>query len=188
MKNTAKIFSYTARRGSYITTMSALLFMMIVEGGVFAFLIAKLIPDELINLALLGLSVALFLLISSKLLAPLWTKHRLSIVDLQLHYGLDFRASVPREAIIAAQQVRERVALPVVRYEAEKQRIVAVFSEQGQVLLRLDQPYPFRTGFFKRVLADQILINVDQRDELLAALGLPAAGTQRPELLAKAQP
>ncbi|SRR6266446_5119330 len=188
MKTTSKIFSYTARRGTYITTMSALLFIMIVEGGVFAFLIARLIPDELINLALLGLSAALYLLISSKLLAPLWTKHRLNATGLQLQYGLDFRVSVPRNTIIAAQQVRERVALPVVRYEAEKQRIVAVFSEQGQVLLRLDQPYPFRISFFKKVLADQILINVNQRDELLAALDLPAAGTQRPALLAKAQP
>jgi hypothetical protein len=41
--------------------MSALLFIMIVEGGVSAFLIAKLMPDELINLALLGLSLALYL-------------------------------------------------------------------------------------------------------------------------------
>ncbi len=188
MKTTSKIFSYTARRGTYITTMSALFFIMIVEGGVFAFLIAKLISDELINLVVLGLSVALYLLISSKLLAPLWTKHRLNATGLQLQYGLDFKASIPRNTIIATQQVRERVALPVVRYEAEKQRIVAVFSEQGQVLLRLDQPYPFRIGFFKRVLADQILINVNQRDELLVALGLPAAGTQRPALLAKAQP
>ena len=38
------------------------------------------------------------------------------------------------------------------------------------------------------MLADQMLINVDQRDELLAALDLLAAGTQRPALLAKAQP
>src|SRR5215469_8730146 len=136
MKTTQKIFSYTARRGCYITTISALLFIMLVEGGVFALLIAKLIPNVLINIALLGLSVAFYLLISSKLLAPLWTKHQLNATDLQLHYGLDFRVSVPREAIIAAEPLRERVALPVARYEAEKQRIVAAFSEQGQLLLR----------------------------------------------------
>ena len=58
MKTTSKIFSYTARRGSYITTMSALLFIMIVEGGVFALLIAKMIPNALIGVALLGLSIA----------------------------------------------------------------------------------------------------------------------------------
>ena len=121
-------------------------------------------------------------------LAPLWTKHQLNATDLQLHYGLDFRVSVPREAIIEASPLRERIALPVARYEAEKQRIVAAFLEQGQLLLRLDRPYLFRIGFFKRALVGQILINVDQRDELLAALGLLAAGTQKPELLAKAQP
>src|SRR5215469_14322519 len=121
MKNTSKIFSYTARRGSYIITMSAFLFMMIVEGGVSTFLIAKLISNVLVNVALLGLSVALYLLISSKLLAPLWTKHQLNAKDLHLHYGLDFRASVPRRAIIAAEPLRGRIALPLARYEAGKQ-------------------------------------------------------------------
>jgi len=188
MKNVSRAFSYTALRGSYISIVSALLFIVMVEGGVIALLIARLMPNELIKLVLLCLLAALYLFISSKLLAPLWTKHRLNARSLELHYGFDFKADVPRNTIIAAQQVRERVALPVARYEAEKKRLVAAFSEQGQVLLRLDQPYPFRMGFFSRTLANQILINVDQREEFLAVLNLATTSAEKPTLPTKAQP
>jgi len=103
MKNVSRAFSYTALRSSYISIVSALLFIVMVEGGVIALLIARLITNELIKLVLLCLLVALFLLISSKLLAPLWTKHRLNATSLELHYGFDFKADVPRNTIIAAQ-------------------------------------------------------------------------------------
>jgi hypothetical protein len=187
MKNTSKTFTYTAQRGSYISTISALLFIMMVEGGVIIFLVARFVPNELIKLALLSALVVLYLFIGSKLLAPLLTKHKLGVADLQLHYGLDFKATVPRNTIIAAQRVRERVALPIVRYEAEKQRIVAAFSEQGQVLLLLDQPYAFRSGLFSRKFADKLLINVDQPDVFLAALDLATTSAMESVLPVKVQ-
>ena len=110
----------------------------------------------------------------------MWTKHRLNEASLQLHYGLEFKAEISRNTIITARQVRERVALPLARYEAEKERIFAAFSDQGQVLLVLDQPYPFRVGLFgSSKFANQLLINVDQRDEFLADLDLQAASTVR---------
>jgi ABC-type multidrug transport system ATPase subunit len=161
--------------------------MMMVEGGVIAFLITRFVSNEIIKLALLGALVVLFLNISSKLLAPLLTKHKLGAADLQLHYGLDFKANVPRNTIIAAQRVRERIAMPIVRDEPEKQRIVAAFSEQGQVLLHLDQPYSFRIGLLSRKFADKLLINVDQRDEFLAALDLARTTAVESVLPVKAQ-
>jgi ABC-2 type transport system ATP-binding protein len=182
-----KTYSYTAQRGAYISTMGALLFIIIIEGGLIAFLIARFMPGELIKLTLLCALAVLYLLISSKLLAPLWTKHHLHAASLRLRYGLDFKADVPRNTIIAAQPVRERIVMPVVRYEAEKQRILAAFSEYGQVLLRLDQPYPFHIGFFGRAVVDQLLINVNRRDEFLAALNLPNATTEKSELTMKGQ-
>ena len=188
MKNASRTFTYTAQRESYISTVCALLFIMIAEVGLIAYLIARFVSNELIELALIIALVALFLNVSSKLLAPLWTKHQLNTTSLQLHYGLEFKAEVPRNTIIAARQVRERVALPIVRYEAEKGRIVAAFSEQGQVLLVLDQPYPFRVGLFgSSKSANQLLINVDQRDELLAALELQASSVEKPALVAGEQ-
>jgi ABC-2 type transport system ATP-binding protein len=175
MNNAAKTFSYTARRASYISTVSALLFIMDVELGLILFLIAKFIQIELIKYGLIVALVALFLNIGCRLLAPLWTKHLLNEISLQLHYGLEFRAEIPRNTIAAARQARERMALPLARYEAEKGRIVVAFSEQGQVLLVLDQPYPFRVGLFgSSKPANQLLINVDQRDEFLAALDFQA--------------
>jgi uncharacterized membrane protein YfcA len=87
MKNTSRAFSYTALRGSYISIVSALLFIVMVEGGVIALLIAGLIPNELIKLVLLCLLAALYLFVSNKLLAPLWTKHRLNTRSLELHFG-----------------------------------------------------------------------------------------------------
>lgn len=185
MENAPKTFTYTAQRASYISTVCALLFIMIAEVGLINFLIAQFVQNELIKYGLIIALVVLFLNIGSRLLAPLWTKHRLKETSLQLHYGLEFKAEIPRNAIISVRQVRERVALPLARYEAEKGRVVAAFSEQGQVLLLLDQPYPFRVGLFgKSKLANQLLINVDQRDEFLTDLGLQGTSVEKPALVA----
>jgi ABC-2 type transport system ATP-binding protein len=184
MKNAPKTFTYTAQRAPYIATVCALFFMMIAEIGLIALLIAKFVQNELIKFGLIIALVILFLNISSRLLAPLWTKHQLSATSLQLHYGLEFKAEIPRNTIIAARNIRERVALPLAKYEAEKERIVAVFSEQGQVLLLLDQPYPFRVGLFgKSKPANQLLINVDQRDEFLADLEIQASSVEKPVIV-----
>jgi len=96
-----------------------------------------------------------------------WTRHRLSATHLQLHYGLDFKVSIPRAHIVSVERARERVVMPVARYEAEKQRLNIAFSEHGQLLLRLDTPYPFQIGFGKKVFAEKILLNVNLPDELV---------------------
>jgi ABC-2 type transport system ATP-binding protein len=186
MNNAAKTFTYTAQRASYISTVCALLFMMSAEVGLIVFLIARFVQNELIKFGLIIALVALFLYISSKLLAPLWTKHQLSATNLLLHYGLEFKAVIPRNTIVAAKQVRERVALPLARYEAEKERVVAVFSEQGQVLLQLDQPYPFRVGLFgSSKPASQLLVNVDRRDEFLADIEIRAIPVEKPGVIVR---
>src|SRR5215471_3027800 len=82
MKNASKTFTYTAQRASYISTVCALIFIMIAEVGVITFLIAKFIQNELIKFGLIFALVALFLYISSRSLAPLWTKYQLSATSL----------------------------------------------------------------------------------------------------------
>ena len=57
--------------------------------------------------------------------------------------------------------------------DGQQGRVVACFSAEGQVLLILDQPRWLRAGGSEGIVRD-ILINVGQRDDLLAALGLPA--------------
>src|SRR5713101_1338158 len=130
MKNASKTFTYTAQHESYIGTVCALLFIMIAEVGLIAYLIARFVPNVYIKLTVIIALVALFLNVSSKMLAPLWTRHQLSATSLYLHYGLEFKVEIPRSTIIAARQVRERVAFPAARFEAEKGRIFAAFSER----------------------------------------------------------
>src|SRR5438045_3387963 len=96
MKIASKTFTYTAQCASYISTVCALLFVMIAEVGLFSFLIVRFIQNELIKFGLIIALVALFLNVSSKMLAPLWTQHQLSVTRLHLHYGLEFKAEIPR--------------------------------------------------------------------------------------------
>ena len=180
MPDTTRTFRYTAQSGPYISTVSALLFIMVAEAGLITFLLARFFSIGVLKWLLVGALVALYLFIMAKLLAPLWTKHRLSPTHLQLHYGLDFKQNIPRECIAAVEQVRERVVMPVARYEAEKQRLNIAFSERGQLLLRLNEPCPLQIGWGKKVFAEKILLNVDQPDELLAALSPARLPTENP--------
>ena len=178
MQHTTRTFRYTAQSGPYISTISALLFIMVGEAGGIGLLIVRFLSIVVLKWLLVSALAALFLFIMGKLLAPLWTKHQLSETHLQLHYGLGFKQSIPRESIAAVERMRERVVLPMARYEAEKQRLNVAFSEHGQLLLRLSEPYPLQIGRGKTVFAEKILLNVDQPDELLAAFNpgvLPAA-------------
>ena len=175
-KQESGIFTYTTRRGSYISTISALLFLMVGEVGLLVFLIVKFVPLALLKLGLSGALVLFFLFIVGRLLTPLWTKHRLSERELHLRFGFDFNATIQRNTILSAQAARERVVLPAARYESEKQRVTIPFSDDGQILLKLDQPYPFRLGLTKRVFAEQILFSVDAREELLMTLNPDVRG------------
>lgn len=170
MQNTPRTFRYTAQSGPYISTVSALMFIMVGEVGGIAFLIVKFLSITILKWLLVSALVALCLFIMGKLLAPLWTKHHLSETHLHLHYGLDFKQRILRESIAGVERARERVVMPMARYEAEKQRLNIAFSEKGQLLLRMSEPYPLRMGRGKKVFVEKILLNVDSPDELLAAL------------------
>ena len=164
-----RIFSYTAQRASALSTLFALLFIMAGESILIVILIAIFLHVFILKLVLIGLLLALELFIALNLLSPLWTKHRLNATTLRLYFGMGFRAYIPRSAIVSIKPVRERAVIAAPRYEKDKQRIIAAMSEHGQVLLHLDQPYPFRVGL-SRVQADSILFNVDDRDALIIAL------------------
>ncbi len=170
ISSTRKVWTYSAQRGSYISTVCALLFLMSGEVSLIAFLIVRFLPIEVVKWLVIGGLVGLYLLIASKFLAPLWTKHHLTGTYLALRYGLDFSASIALEEIASAKPARERVVLPQARYETEKQRLNIAFSERGQVLLRLNNPRTFRLGLTGKVIAEAILFNVDERDALLAAI------------------
>ncbi len=174
MQEATKTFTYTAQRSSYLTIVGTFGFLFLVEGSATVLLIFIFVHSNLFRFALLGAYICLLLYIFSRLLAPLWTKHRLTATHLRLHYGSAFNASIPRDCIASVQPGRERMTMfepSTARYDVKRQRLVACFSERGQVLLHLTQPLPFKIGR-KIHITSTLLVNVDQRDLFLAAFPL----------------
>jgi hypothetical protein len=164
-------FTYAARRGPYLSTLGTFLFLCLAEWPLVVLLVIHFVPgllwQTLVHI-ISGLSIALLF---GRLLLPLWTSHRISEDMLELHYGLDFRASIPRSSLVSATPAREMPGfIPVAHYDAVKKRISLAFSDKGQILLHLDSPRSFRLGLRKQYIVDELLISVDQRDEFLCAL------------------
>lgn len=179
MNEPAQVFTYTARRAAYLTSVCTLAFLCLADVGLLVLLIFLFIHTAVLKLVLLALVAALYFSAIGLLLLPLWTKHRLTETHLFLHYGRALKVNIPRTAIAGARPVRERLTMlePLAaRYDTKKGRIVAASSDHGQVLLRLDRPRALKVGR-STVLADTLLINVDARDEFVVALGTPGAAT-----------
>ncbi len=172
MQEAIKTFSYTAQRGSYLNIVGVFIFLLIVEGGAIELPIALFVSILWLKLAMLAVTIGLYLYIIMLLLFPLWTKHHLTATHFHLRYGLSLNVSIPRSAISNVQAIRKsssRIQPISARYEAHSQRIVACFSDQGMVMLTLNQPLALRLGLQTRTTT-HILLNVDQRDGLLNAL------------------
>ncbi len=174
MKEQAQTFSYTAQRKSYLIIVGTLLFFMCIESSVVALLIIVLVHILPLKLALLFVLVCFLAFIIARLTAPLRTQHSLTQTQLSLRYGSAFRANIARSDVVDAQTVHERTTLfqaIMPQYEEKKHRIVASFSEQGQVLLHLNKPHTFKVSS-KSHIVDTLLININKREEFLQALGL----------------
>lgn len=176
-----KVFSYTANRGAFMSLVITMLGAALLEGALIGFVVFIITPDALVRAAVVGGLILLYSSLSVLTLTPLWTKHRLSATHLHLRYGLLFSADLPREAIVAARAVLEKAGALQggIRYDAKRRRVLAAFSERGQVVLDLDQPRRLRAGLFTQQMAEAILINLDEREEFLSALGLPAERERR---------
>lgn len=146
--------------------------LLVVEGAVFGLLAMLLAPQPLRTYLLAGLALLLLYAVTY-MVAPLWTHHELDAKQLRLRYGLGFRVTVPLERILRAGPARERLGMLQAigaRYDRDRRRVVAAFSDEGQVLLELDRPLILRTGWFGGGPTERILINVDRRDAFLVAL------------------
>jgi ABC-2 type transport system ATP-binding protein len=175
-------FSYATQKGQYLSILGTFLFLILSEGMLIIFLVLHFVPTIFLQTLILALIGCFLVGMSGKLLCPLWTCHYLSATELELHYGLDVHARLPRALLVSAQPVQEKTgAFAIPRYDATKQRLSLAFSERGQVLLSLKQPRAFRLGLRTTCLADQILISLDDREAFLAALDLTnTAQTERP--------
>jgi ABC-2 type transport system ATP-binding protein len=167
-----QMFTYQAHKRSYLNAVTVWLVLVGIEGSILIALIALLIHLLWLKLLfLLALVLFLYLLIFRIILSALWTKHCLTATHLILHYGLG-RIEVPRDAIKSARPAHERLqGQQPLRgtLDTRRQRITMVFSEDGQILLTLNEACPFRLNRTEGKVR-YILFNVDQRDELLAAL------------------
>ena len=172
-----KIFSYTgtAKQTGYVGLIVTFIVLVSFEASLEVLLITVLVPDGMVKLVVHGLHTLLIIFAMQLLIKALFvlkTRHRLTESGLKLHYGPDFKAEIPFKAIVSVQPAKERPLSSLnIRpsYEKKKQRLNAVFSNKGQVLLKLDQLYNFRIGLFKGGLADEVLLNFDHCEEFLAA-------------------
>ncbi|HEY0753859.1 MAG TPA: ABC transporter ATP-binding protein [Ktedonobacteraceae bacterium] len=169
-----QIFTYAARKGPYLSTVGAFLFLCLAEGMVIVFLILHFVPGALLQTLLLTVAALFVALMFGRLLLPLGTSHRVSATSLELRYGLDFHASLPRAQILSARPVQERLGpIPRLYYDTQQRYLTLAFSNNNQVLLRLQSPRLFHFGLRGTCSTDQLLINVDQRAAFLAMLDLP---------------
>ncbi|MCB0117048.1 MAG: hypothetical protein KDD84_23270, partial [Caldilineaceae bacterium] len=168
-------FTYTADRSVYTSAALAFGFLILIESSLVAILILVLAPTMWLKLVLLLGLVGLNVWAIRNLRSPLATAHALTPQTLHLRYGDSLNLELPRSSLAAAQPVQESVGglgTFSARYDADRDRVVAVFSPKGQILLTLTEPHTVRLNW-QRAETRQILINVDQSDVLLAALNLP---------------
>jgi ABC-2 type transport system ATP-binding protein len=172
MADQGQIFTYTGRKGRFLTAALPFLALALIETSVAALLIVLLAHGTL-RIALLAAWGAIPLLLAWFLTQPLRTRHELTADRLMLRFG-PLRLDLPRGEIAAARPVRVALSLvQPIRAEVEprKRRLVAAFSEEGQVLLTLTEPRQVTAGRRSGEVSE-ILLNVDRREELLAALAL----------------
>ncbi len=114
-----------------------------------------------------SLVILLFALLLVFGISPLFTSHRLTRSRLMLRQGLFFRSVVPLMDIESAKvydgEVRIGLALSL-----RSSILFVTSSKHNLVEIRLKRPkrFPQLLGFS----ANRIVLNVDKRDELLAAL------------------
>ncbi len=172
MQKKAKTFSYTAQRGSYLSIVGVLLFLFIVESSVLELCALSFVPMFWLRFSIIGVSIGLHLFLAIRMLSPIWTRHSLTDTHLNLRYGFTFKVDIPLTSICSAQETRKHVSVlePLnAYYKANEQSLIVCFSDQGTVLLTLHWPLELKiNGRMLTVIT--ILLNVDQRDDLLAAL------------------
>lgn len=172
MQEAVKTFQYTAQRGAYLSLVGVFIFICIVEGGATVLLEALLVHLLWLKLTILILTIVSYPYVLIVMLAPLWTRHRLTGTHLQLRYALSLHVNIPLDEISDAQAMRKvvsRIQPFSASYEAKRQRIVACFSDKNLVLLTLAHPMNLKVGWRKRQTTN-ILLNLDQRDNFLDTL------------------
>jgi ABC-2 type transport system ATP-binding protein len=175
MSDRGQTFTYTGRKGHFLKAALPFLSLALLETAVAA-LVIFLLAHGTLRAVLLTAWGAILPLMAWLLSRPLRTRHRLTPTHLSLRFG-PTRLDLPLGEIAAARPVRMPLGL-VQPLRAEvlprKQRLVAAFAEEGQILLTLTEARQVAAGRRSGEVME-ILINVDRREELLTALARPEA-------------
>ncbi len=177
MADQGQTFTYTGRKGRFWRAALPFLSLALIETAVAA-LVVVLLAHGTLRIVLLTVWGAILPGMAWFLTGPLRTHHRLTPTHLSLRFG-PTRLDLPRGEIAAVRPVEVPLGLvQPLRAEVEprKHRLVAAFSEEGQLLLTLAEPRQVAAGRRSGEVTE-ILINVDRREELLAALGISKQGS-----------
>jgi hypothetical protein len=171
-----KSFKYTANKDEFSGLALGFSFLIVAEAIGIELVLLFLLEGWLKWLVLL-LMLILHVYFLDWLYAPLRTTHFLTPSHLKLRYGWTLKADISREDIATATAWKKPITKgePIMpRYVKERERLIANFSPDGQVLLTLKNPLQLKLSI-QKVKVQEILINVDNRIDFLAALHLPAS-------------
>jgi ABC-2 type transport system ATP-binding protein len=190
MKSQGITYKYRAEGSSYWSLASVFLGLVFIEGGLFIAAALFLIANPAVRYPVaVGLAAVMMGIPLRVLLAPLFTRHTLTENEFVLHYGRH-KLVVPRTVIKSVAPAQETLhgaqALSAQIDERRPSRVIAAFSERGQILLELTEPQTYAlSALADNLPVDEILFNVDERDDLLRRLGGAEARLKRnPESIA----
>lgn len=173
-----QVFKYTAKKADFLAISLAFGFLGLLEGGLAELLLGLLVPSGWWKPLISGFMGLSCLATLGFLFGPLTGKHTLNQHELKLRFGYAFSATIRRENILSASPAQEKVEMPLpFKAEIKADAVRAAFSDAGQVWLNLATPHKFRLNF-KKVEVSRILINVDNREAFLTALGFAPAETE----------
>jgi len=170
-----KKLTYTAKRNEYYQVMIGMTAVILLEAGLIGTTILIVLPAGIVRLMILVILGAVLVFAGSRLIAPLLTAHTLTDAGLRLRYGFGLNTELALDMIAVAAPTKERVdglRATRARYDHKHRRVLAAFSDEGQVILKLGQPCLIKVGIFGGGPTDEILINLDDRDALLSAIDL----------------
>jgi ABC-type multidrug transport system ATPase subunit len=188
MKDRGIAYGYRGNGSSYWPLASVFLGLVFIEGGLFV-AAALTIGNPMVRYPVAAGLAALMMGIPLRvLLAPLFTKHRLTPSELVLHYGRH-KLVIPRTLIQRAAPVQETLngTQPLsAQIDDTRGCVIACFSERGQIMLELSEPQTYPLSVMADNLSvNRIIFNVDERDDLLRRLGGAEARLERnPESIA----
>ncbi len=165
-------FSYTQDKSAYLPIAILFGLLCLAESAVLAYLAVNFLPAPWNIVAVVAF--ALFQILPARVLtAPLFTQHQLDQKGLAVRYGIT-RWMIERDWVASVEPVHQNLSgfEPLAgSFDEENSRMLACFSEQGQVMIRLKQPQLFPLGFGRQAESDTLLINADRAERLCDLMG-----------------